>query len=481
MSIISSMIGHHVAVLGLGKAGMAAIRALRRSDAVILAWDDDDATREAAFDEGVPIVDLRDHDFGDIDCLVLSPGIPLTHPAPHPVVERAIKAGCEIFGEAELMARTDSDASFIGVTGTNGKSTTTALIGHILREAGMKSQTGGNLGIPALDLEPLGREGAYVLEMSSYQLDLTKSLVFNVAVLLNLTPDHLDRHGNMESYIAAKKRIFNGQTADKVAIIGIDDPPSRKIFKELKAKSEALVIPISAEGEARGGVYIEDGKLINDIEGRREKILDLRAVPALPGQHNGQNAAAAFAACRAAGLPAPVIANGIRGFSGLPHRQESVATIGGVSFVNDSKATNANAAAKALACYQNIYWIVGGEPKSDGIESLAPLFKNIRHAFLIGKAAKEFDRTIGERIATTTSGDLAHALGQATALAQADLADDPAMEPVILFSPACASFDQWRNFEERGDAFRKMVLARAGDPDTSFDDIALRNAAGGMA
>ncbi len=481
MSIISSMKGRHVAVLGLGKAGMAAIRALRRSDAVILAWDDDDATREAAFDEGVPIVDLRDHDFRDIDSLVLSPGIPLTHPAPHRVVTRALKAGCEILGEAELMARTDSDASFIGVTGTNGKSTTTALIGHILREAGLKSQTGGNLGVPALDLDPLGGEGAYVLEMSSYQLELTKSLVFDVAVLLNLTPDHLDRHGDMKGYIAAKKRIFNGQTADSVAVIGIDDSPSRKIFKKLKAESEALVIPISAKGEVRGGVYIEDGSLINDIEGRSEQILDLRAIPALPGRHNGQNVAAAFAACRAVGLPAPVIANGIRGFSGLPHRQEPVATIAGVTFINDSKATNAEATAKALACYRDIYWIVGGEPKSDGIAELAPLFKNIRHAFLIGKSAKAFERTIGERIATTASGDLARALDQAGELAQADLKDDPTMEPVILFSPACASFDQWRNFEERGDAFRNMVLARAGDPDASLDDTGLRNAAGGMA
>src|SRR5579864_2820980 len=439
-----------VAVLGLARSGLAAAEALKRGGARVLAWDDAPAKREAAAARGIALTDLASADLAGVKALVLSPGIPSTFPAPHKIAARARSAGIDIIGDIELLAQSCRAARYAGITGTNGKSTTTALLGHILTAAGMRVAVGGNLGIPALLLDALGSDGIYVLEMSSYQLELTKSLVFDVAVLLNITPDHLDRHGGMDGYVAAKERIFAGQGARQAAIIGVDDAICRGIAANLAAKG-AKVIPISAERAAPGGVYAADGQLIDDIDHAQRAVLDLADAARLQGHHNWQNVAAAFAAARMLGVAARDAEHGIARFPGLAHRQELVATIDGVRYVNDSKATNADAAAKALACYDDICWIAGGVAKEGGIASLRSYFSRIHHAFLIGEAAPAFAMTLTGQVAFTRSGDLATALRQAHETARRG--------GTVLLSPACASFDQFTDFEARGDAFRRLVQA----------------------
>jgi len=447
-----------VAVLGLARSGLVAAEALQQGGARVLAWDDAAGKREAAASAGLPIVDLAGRDLGGVKALVLSPGIPHSFPKPHPVASRARAAGAEIIGDIELLARSCPEARFVGITGTNGKSTTTALIGHILERARRSVAVGGNLGTPALALARLSAEGFYVLELSSYQLELTESLGCEVAVLLNITPDHLDRHGGMAGYVAAKRRIFGTRRRARAAVIGLDDAPCREIATELAAGGAIGVIPISAEARAPGGVYIESGRLIDDMEGRASPVLELGELARLPGRHNAQNAAAAYAATRRLGLAPSEIVAGLRSFPGLAHRQELIAVVDGIRYINDSKATNADAAAKALACYDDIYWIAGGIAKAGGIASLAAYFPRIRHAFLIGEAAAEFARTLEGRVPFSRSGDLA------TALAAAREAALAATRPgaVALLSPACASFDQFTDFEQRGEVFRRLVTALPG-------------------
>ncbi len=443
-----------VAVLGLGQSGLATVRALTRSGIPVLAWDDDEAARGAARDLGVEPARPTPRDLREAALLVLSPGIPHTHPQPHPLVEAARAAGLAIVGDVELLARARADATFIGVTGTNGKSTTTALIGHILKAAGRTCEVGANIGVPALDLAPLGRGGIYVLEMSSYQLELTPSLVFDVAVLLNVSPDHLGRHGGMEGYVAAKRRIFAGQRAGATAVIGVDDPCCRSIFDELRLRSEAAVVPISGRGALATGVHVRDGTLFDArAAGGPRAVVELREARALPGEHNAQNAAAAYAAVSAVGIEPERAALAIGSFPGLAHRQELVSVIDGVAYVNDSKATNADAAARALACYDAIYWIAGGRAKEGGLAAVTPHLDRVRHAFLIGEAADAFAAELEGRVAVTRAGTLAEAVRQAKARATAN----GTPHPVVLLSPACASFDQFRNFEARGDAFRELV------------------------
>jgi UDP-N-acetylmuramoylalanine--D-glutamate ligase len=455
---VTSFSGIPVGVLGLGKSGLVAAQALASGGAEIMAWDDSAKTREAASARGVPIVDLTTADLGKMPALVLSPGIPHTHPAPHPVVVRARAAGAEIIGDIELLARTQRESSYLGITGTNGKSTTTSLIGHILALAGRKVAVGGNLGTPALSLAALGKDGTYVLEMSSYQLELTFAARFDTALLLNITPDHLDRHGGMDGYIAAKKRIFRGQTVRSAAIIGVDDKLCRGIHQELAGAAAQLVVPISAERPVAGGVYVVDGRLTDDTDGRAVPVLEMAGLTRLPGVHNWQNVAAAYAAVRHCGVSQAIATAGIASFPGLAHRQELIATIEGVRYVNDSKATNADAAAKALACYETVYWIAGGLAKEGGITSLAEYFPRIRHAFLFGQAAAAFADTLGGAVPHRRCGELAAALSEATALARREQRPGA----VVLLSPACASFDQFANFEARGEAFRGLVEALPG-------------------
>ncbi len=458
MIVVDGFAGRRVAVLGLARSGRAAVQALTVGGAEVVAWDDNPATRAAAENE-VALRDPSGIDWPTVAALILSPGIPHSFPAPHPAVVQARNAGVEIIGDIELLGRTHPEAGYIGITGTNGKSTTTALIGHILAAAGHRVEVGGNLGTAALALQPLGCDGSYVLELSSFQLELIASLAFDIAVLLNITPDHLDRHGDMAGYVAAKKRIFAGQGAAATAIVGVDDAICRDIAVELR-NGGRRVVPVSVTGPVAGGVYVADGRLVDAIDGAPSDVLALAEAERLPGTHNWQNAAAAYAAARAVGIERAAIAAAIRSFSGLAHRQELVATIDGIRFINDSKATNADAAEKALACYQAIYWIAGGLPKAGGITSLVGYFDRLRHAYLIGTATEEFAATLGESVPVTRCGDLATAVAAAAAQARHDRVPGA----VVLLSPACASYDQFAHFEARGDAFRALVQNLSASP-----------------
>ncbi len=454
---LSSFAGRKVAVMGLGKSGLAAAEALRASGAEVWAWDDSESGRANARARRFEPVDLQACRWDGVASLVLSPGIPHTHPKPHPVAALARAHGVEIIGDIELLARSQRDARYIGITGTNGKSTTTALIGHVLRKAGRRAEVGGNIGTPVLALEPAAG-GAFVLEMSSYQLELTPSAAFDVAVLINITPDHLDRHGGMDGYVAAKRLIFRRQGQSSTAVIGVDDEPCRALHADLLAEGGRIIIPISAARRLERGVFAVDGILHDAIDGPAKRIADLRPIATLPGAHNWQNAAAAYAACRAVGLEAAAIVEAMASYPGLAHRQELIARVGGIPFVNDSKATNADAASKAIVCYDAIYWIAGGKAKEGGIASLAPLFPRLRRAYLIGEAARDFAGTLGAAVPHEIVGTLEAAV----AAAHRDAAREKISGAVVLLSPACASFDQFANFEARGDAFRNLVLALPG-------------------
>jgi UDP-N-acetylmuramoylalanine--D-glutamate ligase len=452
---LSFFAGRTVAVLGLGRSGLAAARALMAGGASVWAWDDDAAARARSAEQGIPIVDPSARELSGAAALVLSPGIPLHFPEPHAVVAQARAAGVPVLGDIELLAQACRAARFVAVTGTNGKSTTTALIGHICVSAHRKAEIGGNLGTPALALAPLGSDGIYVLEVSSFQLDLTETAAFDAAVMLNLSPDHLYRHGGMDGYIAAKRRIFRNQAGDQTAVIGVDDDYSRHLYEEIKGQRRQRVVPISGTQRLEAGVYVEDGVLHDASDGPPRRVMDLKAAVRLPGVHNWQNCAAAYAAARALGLSVKEIEDGVLSFPGLPHRQELVGTIEGVRFINDSKATNADAAARALACYDTVYWIAGGRPKEGGITTLGPWFPRIVHAFLIGEAEAQFAATLEGRVPYTRCGHLATAVRLAAAQARAEKRKGA----VVLLSPACASFDQWENFEARGEGFRRLVAA----------------------
>jgi UDP-N-acetylmuramoylalanine--D-glutamate ligase len=357
-----------------------------------------------------------------------------------------------VLGEVELLYRTHPNATFVGITGTNGKSTTTALIGHIMEMAGMHPQVGGNLGTPALALT-CGDETEtplppFILEMSSYQLDLTHSVRFHAAILLNLSPDHLERHGDMEGYMEAKRRIFAHQTREDVAIIGIDDAYCESLARQCVAAGKQTVIPITLRDKSAQGIEVKNALLQDRRDGTK---IDLSACKGLRGAHNWQNAAAAYAACRHLGVAPEVIAAGCASFPGLAHRMEWVLESGGVVCINDSKATNADSTANALAAYENIYWIAGGRPKSGGIASLARFFPRIRHAYLLGEAEAEFAATLEGHVPYTRCGTLKQATACALEAARA------AGGGVVLLSPACASWDQWPNFEVRGDAFKEYA------------------------
>ncbi|MFO1127987.1 MAG: UDP-N-acetylmuramoyl-L-alanine--D-glutamate ligase [Rhodospirillales bacterium] len=444
-------------VLGLGRSGRVAAAALITAGKQVVGWDDSPAARTLAAEDGIPLADPRDRGFADVDALVLSPGIPHRHPVPHPIVAAARDAGLEPIGDVELLIRAEPMVRYVGITGTNGKSTTTALIGHILEKGGLAAQVGGNLGPPVLGFRPFAPGEICVLELSSYQLELTPSLAAEVAVLINITPDHLERHGGFDGYAAAKRRIFARTPAGTAAthIIGIDDAMCRQIFQLARAAGITRLVPISVHERPAGGVFAADGRIWDALEGEAAPVLDLARARALPGEHNGQNAAAAYAASRALGLDRDVIAAAILDFPGLAHRLERIATVAGVGYVNDSKATNADAAARALASYRSIYWIAGGRPKAGGLAAIDPYLDRIRHAFLIGEAEAAFAQALGAKLPVTRCGTLAKAVEAARRLAEAEALPDA----TVLLSPACASFDQFENFEVRGDAFRALVTA----------------------
>jgi UDP-N-acetylmuramoylalanine--D-glutamate ligase len=446
--------GSSFVVLGLARSGLATARALKAAGIDCVAWDDNAAAREAAAKAGITVVEPASIDWSRMTALIISPGIPSRLPKPHPVAAAARAAGKKIVCDIELLARAQSEAGFVGITGTNGKSTTTALIGHILDQAGRRCEVGGNIGRGALDLAPLGDDGIYVLELSSYQLELLESFRANVAVWLNITPDHIDRHGDLAGYVAAKENIFARQQPGDCAVIGIDDWPSRAVYDRISTRSGIAAVPIQLERPVAGGVSFRAGMLV-DADGY---AVDFSGVPTLLGDHNAQNAACAWAACRWLDVPREKIVAGLKTYPGLPHRQERVAAVGKVVYVNDSKATNADATARALSSYHDIYWILGGQAKEGGVAPLAPWFDRIRHAFLIGEATELFASQLDGKLAYSRCGDLRSALDAAHERAQRD-SDGSA---VVLLSPACASWDQWRSYEHRGDAFRAMARALPG-------------------
>ena len=446
--------GERVVVMGLGKSGLSAAASLRASGADVLVWDDKPASMAESTAKGFAAFDGKNMNLSGVRTVVWSPGVPHSFPKAHALAAKARAENIPLACDVDLLLEAQTDATVIAITGTNGKSTTTSLTAHLFQHAGRKTAVGGNLGIPALDLEPLGRDGTYVLELSSYQLELVPHLACETAVLLNITPDHLDRHGGMDGYIAAKRRIFAKQKPPRTAIIGVDDAHCAALYETLRSDGLHTVIPISVKQPVNGGVYVTDGALIDATGAQPVEVLDLRTVARLPGAHNWQNAAAATAIARAHGITHDVIVSGIKTFPGLKHRQELVSTQDNVAFVNDSKATNADATEKALLCYENIYWIAGGQAKEGGIVSLAPLFPRIRHAFLIGEAAEAFAEVLKGKVSFTLHADMQSAIKDAGEMAL------KAKQPgaTVLMSPACASFDMFKSFEHRGDVFRETVL-----------------------
>lgn len=469
MTPVSVFEGRRVALFGLGGSGLVTARALLAGGADVAAWDDNQASREKAAAQGIGIIDLAQSDWSGFAAFVLSPGVPLTHPQPHWTVEKAKAAGVEIIGDIELFfrerARIAPGAPVVCITGTNGKSTTTALIAHVLRSAGRDVQMGGNIGTAALALAPPASGLIHVIECSSYQIDLAPSIAPTVGIQMNLTPDHLDRHGSFELYGAIKERLV--ANAD-VAVVGVDDDASKQMARRRAASGKPLV-KISGEQPLDEGVFAgitaNGGKLdtrIVQVRGGKPKVVaNLAGIGSLRGSHNAQNAAAAFAACDALGLSAEEIAAGFRSYPGLAHRMEELGRIGRVVFINDSKATNADSTEKALTSFRDIFWILGGKAKDGGIESLRRYFPNIAKAYLIGAASDAFAATFDDdgRVSYERAGTLDVAVADATRDA---LAKSGKGEIAVLLSPACASFDQFPNFEVRGEAFRTLVQALPG-------------------
>lgn len=458
--------GRRIAVFGLGRSGLTAARALKAGGALPVLWDDSVSSRMQAEAEGFAVEDLTSADWSGFAALVLSPGAPLTHPKPHWTVDKAKAAGVEVIGDIELFARAvaalpeGGRPRVVAITGTNGKSTTTALIGWVLKQAGLTVHVGGNIGIGVLALPAPTKDAVYVIEVSSYQLDLTTTFAPDVAILTNISPDHLDRHGGMEGYVAAKRRIFQ---ADRTAsYVGVDEPAGREIWTDLVDQGRTATAVSVVDGFLGDtSVVFRDGWLIENHAGGPREIADLKRARSLPGRHNAQNAAFAYFAALELDVEEAKIVQGLMTFPGLAHRMETVGHLGAVRFVNDSKATNADAARQALASYDRVFWIAGGRAKAGGIDSLTDLFPRVACAYLIGEAGPDFAEAL-ESVPHTVSGEMALAVAQAAAdAAEAAESDGP---QVVLLSPAAASFDQYPDFEARGEAFRAAVLALGATP-----------------
>jgi len=453
--------GRTVAVLGLGRSGLATIAALQAGGARVVAWDDGAAARERA--EGVELLDLRQASvFKGIDLLVTSPGIPHLYPAPHAAIAAAQEAGVPVDNDIGLFFRSFASEGFtefdtpprvIAITGSNGKSTTAALTHHILCEAGRPAQLAGNIGRGVLSLDAAHDGEVIVLELSSYQTELARALTPDVAVFTNLSPDHLDRHGGPGGYFAAKRRLFAEGGPDR-AVIGIDEPEGRYLAGQLsEGPADDRVIRVSAAGKLGGEgwyVFARKGFLAEWRKGRQVASIDLRGISGLPGAHNHQNACAAYAACRALGLGPRQIESALQSFAGLPHRSQRIAEAGGVVFVNDSKATNVDAAIKALSAFPRIRWICGGLEKEGGLGALAGAAGSVAKAYVIGREAEAFARQLGgveAEVCTTMQSAVARATAEA--------------EPgdTVLLAPAAASFDQYDSFERRGEDFIACVEA----------------------
>ncbi len=428
----------NVAVFGLGKTGLSVINALIKSGARIYAWDDheEQIANAKMMNKKCNFIHPKEYNWHEISALVLSPGVPTE---PHWIVKLARRFDCKIKSDIELFLEAKTtNQKVIGVTGTNGKSTTTSLIGHILKSAGKKEAIGGNLGVPVLDLE---RDAEiYVIELSSFQLELMNKINVDISALLNITPDHIDRHGSMENYIAAKLKLINGS---KIAVIGCDNEITADIFNKFTGNK----IPISASMSPSLSFQCPGTVISLKLENHSLSVSDVK----INLMSNAENIAAAYAVCKILGVDSNTIINGIKSFSGLRHRNELLGKIRNVFFVNDSKATNAKSSEKAILSYENIYWIVGGKSKEGGIESLSKHFTRIRKAFLVGESTEAFANTMEDKVDFVKCCNLKNALKLAF-----EEALNSKEEVTILLSPACASFDQWKNFEDRGEAFCRM-------------------------
>ena len=458
---VTGFAGQKVAVFGLGGSGLVSASALLAGGADVVGWDDNADTVAKAASAGIPTADLRHIDWTKIAALVLAPGVPLTHPAPHWAAGMAGAAGVEVIGDIELFCRERRrhapDAPFVAITGTNGKSTTTALTAHLLASARREPQLGGNIGTAILSLEPPGTGRVHVIEVSSYQIDLAPSLDPSVGILINVAEDHLDRHGTLANYAAVKERLVAGVQEGGTAIVGVDDNWCQAAADRIE-RAGKQVVRVSVRRPLADGLYVEAGQIVRAAGGGATQIALLGGIGSLRGVHNAQNAACAAGAALALGLTPEQIQNGLRTFPGLAHRMEEVGRKGKVLFVNDSKATNADSSAQALACFSDVFWIAGGQPKTGGLSSLTGFFPRIRKAYLVGEAAAGFAAELEGKVAHVVAGTIERAV----ALAARDAEAADASEPVVLLSPACASFDQFRNFEVRGDAFRALVLAVPG-------------------
>ncbi|MBV1900215.1 MAG: UDP-N-acetylmuramoyl-L-alanine--D-glutamate ligase [Kordiimonadaceae bacterium] len=438
--------GKTIGVFGLARTGVTAVQSLTASGAKVFAWDDDALKR-------VPVKaalgDLYAADFKTLDALLLAPGVPLTHPEPHALVKKAEANHIALISDLDVFeaARpTLPEHTAVAITGTNGKSSTTVLIGHMIEACGRSAAIGGNIGTGVLSLSALAAGGIYVFELSSFQLDLTQGFAADIAILLNISPDHIDRHGTFENYIAAKKRLFDMQTGkEPVAIIGVDDTHGQEIAASLGQK----VIAISVEQKLNAGVYVADGTLFDCMGDSCIEVGSLLGAENLQGMHNWQNAAAAYAVGRYLGFTQQAIMQSFASFPGLVHRQETVASHRGVRFVNDSKATNSDAAITALKSFDNILWVAGGRAKDTSFRHLKGLMSRVKNAYFIGEAADLLEADLGDAVASEKHPSLAEALDAAVAVAKPG--------DTILLSPACTAFDQFADFEKRGEAFTGLV------------------------
>ena len=460
---VQGVSGQTIAVLGLGRSGKATAAALQAGGAHVVVWDDGQEARAGAEAEGLEVRDLsREDTWEGIGALITSPGIPHLYPQPNPVIARALEKGVPVDNDIGLFFRSfatrdwdefDTMPRVITVTGSNGKSTTTALIHHILQAAGRPTQMGGNIGTGVLSLEPAHDGEVVVIELSSYQTDLARALTPDVAVFTNLSPDHLDRHGGPGGYFAAKRRLFAEGGPDR-CVIGIDEVEGRYLANQMgQGPGDDRVIRVSSGQKLdRFGwaVFAKKGFLNEYRKGRQVASLDLRGIGGLPGAHNHQNACAAYAACRAVGIAPREIEAAFHSFAGLPHRSQTVREVNGVRYVNDSKATNVDAAQQALHAFTRIRWIVGGLGKDGGIAALQPHLAEVVKAYLIGHSARDFALQLGE-----TPHEVVDTMEAAVARAHAEAV---AGETVLL-APAAASFDQYPNFEKRGEHFTQLVNA----------------------
>jgi len=461
---VRGYVGHKVAVLGLGRSGLSAAKALEAGGAEALCWDDSIEARARAEAEGLTLHDLnRQGAWDGIVSLITSPGIPHLYPEPNPIIKAAWDHGVAVDNDIGLFFRSfatpdwdmfDVIPRVVAVTGSNGKSTTSALIHHILEDQGKPTQLAGNIGRGVLDIEPACDGEVVVLELSSYQIDLARALAPDIAVFLNLTPDHLDRHGGIGGYFAAKRRLFVEGCPDR-SVIGVDEIEGQYLANQIReaAESGEPVIRISSGRKLQGAdwsVFARKGFLAEWRKGKQMASIDLRGIASLPGAHNHQNACAAYAVCRTLGLAPRMIEQSFQSYPGLPHRSQVLGVKDGVTYVNDSKATNVDSAAKALAAFKQVRWIAGGLGKDGGITALAPQFDRVSKAYLIGHSAEEFALQLGA-VDYEICGDMATAVEKASTEAVAG--------DTVLLAPAAASFDQYPNFEKRGEDFARLVQA----------------------